>query len=224
MTGWWIADLYQSGQVVILVSWCFWVILSITLHELGHGWAAVWQGDDTPRRLNRLTLNPIVHMGKWSIIAFLVIGIAWGLMPVSPWKFRWRRWGDVLVSAAGPAVNVALALIALTAATLLVRFGDTESTFGNNLLQFFVVGGQLNMVLVMLNLLPIPPLDGSTILAGFSRQYRNFIQQPQAQFAGLVLVMILLVTDAFSFAFSGTMYAALWFVQIVSGMQMEVVG
>ena len=50
MSGWWIADLWNQGQVVQLASWIFWVIVSICLHELGHGWAAIWEGDDTPRR------------------------------------------------------------------------------------------------------------------------------------------------------------------------------
>ena len=61
-TGWWIADLWQGGQTVLLVSWIFWVIVSICLHELGHGFAAIWEGDDTPRRTGHMTWNPMVHI------------------------------------------------------------------------------------------------------------------------------------------------------------------
>ena len=116
MSGWWIADLWNQGQVVQLASWIFWVIVSICLHELGHGWAAIWEGDDTPRQTGHMTINPMVHMGGYSIIAFLLLGFAWGLMPVNPGNFRHRRWGDAIVAVAGPAVNLILAVILLTIA------------------------------------------------------------------------------------------------------------
>ncbi len=67
---WWVHDLYQQGRTVELISWTFWVIFSITLHELAHGWTAILQGYDTTRRLNRMTLNPFVHMGGMSLIMF----------------------------------------------------------------------------------------------------------------------------------------------------------
>ena len=75
---WWVHQEYRSGGLVAVLSWAFWVIFSITLHELGHGWAAIRQGDDTPRRLGRMTLNPLVHMGVPSLVMFALIGIAWG--------------------------------------------------------------------------------------------------------------------------------------------------
>jgi hypothetical protein len=79
----WVHDLYATDQTTMLIAWIFWVIFSICLHELAHGWAALWQGDHTPRRLGHMTMNPLVHMGGWSLIAFAIIGIAWGAMPVS---------------------------------------------------------------------------------------------------------------------------------------------
>ena len=97
---WWVHQLYQDGRVVELISWVFWVILSITLHELAHGWAALWQGDDTPRRMHRMTANPLVHMGGWSLLLFAVVGIAWGVMPTDPSRYRWRRRGRIVVAGA----------------------------------------------------------------------------------------------------------------------------
>lgn len=117
-SGWWVHNLIQAGATTLLISWVFWVIFSICLHELGHGVAAIWQGDDTPVRLNRMTMNPLVHMGGMSLLAFAIIGIAWGVMPTTPSKYRWGRRGNVPVAAAGPVVNLILALIALTAAGL----------------------------------------------------------------------------------------------------------
>ena len=98
---WWVHEEFRAGGLVAVLSWAFWVIFSITLHELGHGWAAIRQGDDTPRRFGRMTLNPLVHMGVPSLVMFALIGIAWGAMPVEPSRFRWGRRGRVLVSAAG---------------------------------------------------------------------------------------------------------------------------
>ena len=90
-TGWWIHDLWQSGQGTLLVSWIFWVIASITLHELAHGWAAIFQGDDTPLVTGHMTANPVVHMGIPSIFIFLLLGIAWGAMPINPYKLRNKK-------------------------------------------------------------------------------------------------------------------------------------
>ncbi|MDP7006011.1 MAG: hypothetical protein QF718_07365, partial [Phycisphaerales bacterium] len=88
MSGWWVHELWNAGRGTELVSWIFWVIASITLHELAHGWAAIWEGDDTPRVTGHMSANPIVHMGLPSLILFLILGIAWGMMPVNPYRFR----------------------------------------------------------------------------------------------------------------------------------------
>lgn len=94
----------------VLVSWVFWVIVSIVLHELGHGFTAIRAGDRTPIELGHMTPNPIVHMGRSSLIAFALFGFAWGAMPVNPSKFR-GPYDRLKVSGAGPAVNVGLAVV-----------------------------------------------------------------------------------------------------------------
>lgn len=194
-TGWWIGDFIANGQVSFLAAWVFWVIVSICLHELAHGWAALWQGDDTPRRMGHLTINPIVHMGYWSLIVFALTGIAWGAMPVDPSRFRWRRFGDVVVSAAGPAMNVLLAAICLTALGVVlanVGTGGNATQGQQRLIEFLFLGGRLNLVLVLLNLMPVPPLDGSRILGGFIPKLNELFQQPFVQFAGIFVIFILI--------------------------------
>lgn len=186
---WWVHRLYQDGEIVKLISWIFWVIFSITMHELAHGWAALWQGDDTPRRLNRLTLNPMVHMGGMSLVVFLIIGIAWGLMPVDPSRFRWGRRGRVVVSAAGPAMNLLLASVALTLLVGWLALGPQGGNLSSNLAIFLYTGGWLNILLAFFNLLPIPPLDGSSILSGLSVRAYRFFTQPQAVMLGMFIVM-----------------------------------
>ncbi|MEL6741620.1 MAG: hypothetical protein AAFP26_13265, partial [Planctomycetota bacterium] len=82
--GWWIGDALSDPTrgAVWVVAWLVWVVVSITLHELAHGWAALKLGDTTPRDLDRMTFNPLVHMGPVSLVMLVIIGIAWGQMPV----------------------------------------------------------------------------------------------------------------------------------------------
>jgi len=188
--GWWVHDLWNAGRETELVSWIFWVIASITLHELAHGWVATFEGDDTPRKTGHLSINPVVHMGIPSMVVFLVIGIAWGVMPVNPYKFRHGKLGHILVSAAGPAMNLLLALVALTALGLFV---DPESK--PFLATFLFVGGYLNILLAMFNLLPVPPLDGSTILANLSPSIERLYAHPQAGFIGLFFMLALFMSN-----------------------------
>ena len=93
MNNWWVHQQYYEGGISLVVGWAFWVILSITLHELAHGWAALRQGDTTPRDTGHMTWDPLVHMGGMSLIMFALIGIAWGVMPTDPSRYRSGRRG-----------------------------------------------------------------------------------------------------------------------------------
>ena len=213
--GWWVHDLYQSGRIVVLVSWIFWVIFSISMHELAHGWAALWQGDQTPRRLGRMTLNPLVHMGGMSLLVFAVIGIAWGAMPVDPSRFRWGRRGRVVVSAAGPAMNLLLAVAALTLLVGWLAVGPSGGNFRSNLATFLYTGGWLNILLAFFNLLPIPPLDGSSILSGLSFRAYRFYQQPQAVMIGMfVLLAVFFMTPIGGAFWGGARLIAVLYVEV----------
>jgi Zn-dependent protease len=214
---WWIYDYYQHGEYALLVSQIFWVLFSITLHELAHGWAAIWQGDDTPRRYNRMTINPIVHMGQFSIIMFLLVGIAWGLMPVDPSRFRWRRRGRIVVSGAGPAMNIVLAVVALTAAALWQNYGTSRQPLADNMRIFLLSGGVLNIALAIFNLLPIPPLDGADILRGLSLRFYVLYQRPQVQMASMFVFLVLFMSGLFSFLFSFASFVSHQYVDLVSG-------
>jgi Zn-dependent protease len=140
------------------------VVVSIVLHELGHALAATWQGDPTPRIRGHLTWNPIVHMG-WLSLAFLAaFGLAFGRTPVTPAYFRNRRWGEAMVSFAGPAVNLLLCAVGALAVVLLQRIGGLEAS--DWMLRSWFLVCALNAMLFLLNLLPLPPLDGFGVLEG----------------------------------------------------------
>lgn len=192
---WWVHDLYADGRYAELISWIFWVLFSITLHELAHGWAAIWQGDNTPIVYQRMTLNPVTHMGAWSLIMFALVGIAWGVMPVDPSRFRWKRRGRIVVSGAGPAMNVLLAIIALTGAAAWGVWGPSSNTrLFDNVMVFLVTGGWLNIFLALFNLLPLPPLDGANILAGMSFTFYRWFQSPQVQQIGFFILLAIFMS------------------------------
>ena len=186
----WIVEHIQNEAWIPPFAWAFWVIFSITLHELGHGYAAIRQGDRTPIEWQRMTLNPLVHMGVPSLIIFAFFGIAWGMMPVNPSRFRQRRLGEAKVALAGPAVNLGLALVCLVGTAVAIRALGGETSFARNLEVFLLHGAYLNLVLMAFNLLPVPPLDGSRVLAASSRRFRLWFSHPNAQFGLFIILAI----------------------------------
>ena len=210
--GWWVHDLWNAGRATELIAWIFWVLASISLHELAHGWAAMWEGDDTPQATGHMTANPVVHMGVPSMIAFLIIGIAWGMMPVNPYRFRHGKWGRILVSFAGPAMNLVLAFVSLTI------LGCIWSPLEHDpapVEMFLLTGGFLNILLFALNMLPIPPLDGSNILANLSRTVAGWYSHPQAQMAGLLLFFALIWSNMFGVVFGFAQWIAITYAAII---------
>ncbi|MDP6980260.1 MAG: site-2 protease family protein [Myxococcota bacterium] len=151
------------------------VTVSIVLHELGHGIAAIQQGDDTPIAAGHMTWNPLVHMGAMGLGLLLVVGVAFGSMPVSPRRFR-SPYGEAIVAAAGPLVNATLALLALTLFAGLLSEGIDPRIGGANPLWIL---GLLNIVLFLFNMIPIAPLDGAAVLGNFVPAYHAFLTKPE---------------------------------------------
>lgn len=135
------------------------IIIGITAHEAAHAYMATLLGDSTPRYQGRLSLNPMVHLDIFGTIMIFLAGFGWG-KPVeyNPRHFKNPQMGSLLVAIAGPLANLACALLA---ALLLKLFGvgALERLFSTLL--------WLNSALFVFNLLPIPPLDGSKVLAAF---------------------------------------------------------
>jgi Zn-dependent protease len=194
MPTWWVTELMDAYGIGLVIAWSFWVIISVVLHELAHGFTAIRCGDRTPLETGHMTWNPLVHMGTSGLIMFVLIGVTWGSMPVNPSRFK-HRFDDVKVSLAGPMTNLWLGLLSVAAAALIValdRRGVIDVTQGQwtgNLQLFFMFGAILNFVLFALNLIPIPPLDGSHILASCWRPYRELMNHPNAQGVSLVIMV-----------------------------------
>ena len=157
------------------------LIASICLHELAHGVAALSQGDNTPRRSGHMTLNPVTHMGVESIFFLCMCGIAWGAMPVNPNNFRSRQWGDFIVSAAGPCLNLILAIISIVA----IKISQQSSFLSYD---FFFLAALVNLNLFLFNCLPIPPLDGFYM---FSKFFPKLKRLELGNFGALAMVIIM---------------------------------
>jgi Zn-dependent protease len=201
-----------SSDPAFYVCWLASLVLSITLHELGHVFAALRQGDDTPRQMGRVTLDPLVHMGWVSLLTAALLGLAWGVTPVNERAFRGRR-GRAYVAFGGPAVNLVLALIGLTVLALVARSSDTTALLHrSNLTLFLSVFGSLNLLLFVFNMLPIPPLDGASILADFVRPFDRLRHLPEAQpwfFAALIGAVMLLPLQQVAMK-AASLYLSLW--------------
>lgn len=149
------------------------LIFSVVIHEVSHGYAAYFLGDPTAKYAGRLTLNPLKHLDPWGsflVPLFLTIshlGVIFGWakpVPYNPYNLSNQKYGPALVGLAGPLSNLALALLAGVMIRIMLVIGVEDGFFGYNILALLVV---INVFLIVFNLLPIPPLDGSKLLFAF---------------------------------------------------------
>ena len=194
------------------------LIFSVIIHEVAHGWMAFRLGDPTAKERGRLTLNPIPHIDPigsvlvplMSIAAAGHVFIAWAKpVPINPMNFHQPRRDSVLVSAVGPLSNFVLALLFAFAvvATGFARAAlpETPEGLGGQVVHFFLTmfygGMYINVVLGVFNLIPLPPLDGSHILAAILPP-RAAVAYMRVGFFGVIVVLFAMRLPFVSSAFS----------------------
>ena len=152
-----------EGQAPLFALLLAALVLSLTCHEFGHAFAAYRFGDDTAKRAGRLTLNPLAHIDPFGLLMVVLVGIGYAKpVPVDERKMRFASAG-LWVAAAGPAMNLLLAVLVWNGYLLSMTFSDAAFSAGVvTLVQLLVA---INLVLMVFNLLPIGPLDGHYILA-----------------------------------------------------------
>lgn len=180
------------------------LLLALTVHEFAHGYVAFRLGDPTAQREGRLTLNPLKHLDPLGTIAFFIFHFGWAKpVPVNPAYFKDPRKDMFWVALAGPVTNLILAVISalMTKAVWLLAKTIPYSALGEAILvplnSVLVASVWINLVLCIFNFLPIPPLDGSRILAGIlppdlARSYASIERY------GFILLIILAVSGVLS--------------------------
>jgi Zn-dependent protease len=196
------------------------LVPSVILHEISHGAVALAFGDDTAKRAGRLTLNPIAHIDPFGTVLLPLLLALTGAgmlgyakpVPVNPARLHNPRQQSLLVSLAGPATNIALAMVAIVLLRVLypgmlpgLRFALSRGfypSYGSTVLAVLLGFVTVNVILAAFNLLPIPPLDGSAVIerfipASWAPQWYRFRQYSM----GLLLIVVLILPGAFGRVF-----------------------
>ena len=193
--------MYELSLVGKIVVAAVPIIFAITVHEVAHGWVAGKLGDPTAKLAGRLTLNPVKHIDPLGTIAVPLIMIV-----LTPFAFGWAKpvpvdWRNLgqprrdmaLVAAAGPGANIIMLALWTLVLSALFSMGGTVSYLTYLFIEMAKVGIIINIVLIALNLLPLPPLDGSRIVTAFlspTAAYRyNLLER-----WGLPILVVLIFT------------------------------
>jgi Zn-dependent protease len=172
------------------------LLLSLTVHEAAHAWSADRLGDETARRLGRVSLNPAVHVDPIGTILFPLIAMVTNL-PLIGWAkpvpvnthnlgHHWKR-KFMAIAAAGPASNVVMAVIAAAA----VRFLGFENS--GSLFLFLLLMVIINVLLAVFNMLPIPPLDGGNVLSGLLHGRASEIFDSLRPYGFIILYVLIFI-------------------------------
>ena len=182
------------------------LILAITLHEMAHGYAAYFLGDSTAKDHGRLSLNPLKHLDPLGLLMLFIFRFGWAKpVPVNPLYFKGdRRRGMFLVGLAGPLMNFTLALLAMI--LLYTVPALRAGIIGVIIYETYL----FNLILGVFNLLPVPPLDGSKVLAYLLPRQTAYQYSQMEQYGPMILVLLI---------FTGMLSRVLWpLVEFVGGM------
>ncbi|MDP2930710.1 MAG: site-2 protease family protein [bacterium] len=179
--------MFMSGIFSLIV-----MLFSLVLHEISHGWAALMLGDNTAKEQGRLSINPLVHLdiiGSVIVPLFLFLSgspvlFGWAKpVPVNPYNFRDQKWGILKVSLAGPAANFLIALFFVG----LVRLINVPA----NVLDLWRNIIAINLMWGFFNLVPIPPLDGSSILFSLLPEKLSWVKDFLQKYGLILLVFFM---------------------------------
>ncbi len=184
-------------DVSIIIARVVVLIIAFTVHELSHAVTADYLGDPTPRRMGRITLNPLKHLDPVGTLLLIIAGFGWAKpVMINPMNMRGNpRTSMAIVAAAGPISNLLMAAIAAVFFRLgLVSFVQGSGAFSLSLLMSEFIW--INLILAFFNLIPIPPLDGSKILYAILPSELVYRLRPLEQFGFLILMAVVFFVPA----------------------------
>jgi Zn-dependent protease len=169
-------------------------VLGLTLHEFSHALVAVRLGDPTARQLGRLSLNPLRHLDLFGSLMLILAGFGWAKpIPVDARYLRSPRRDMAMIALAGPLSNLVLAVVLAMMLRLVLAAGGTSSS--SVLILLLVQAVWINLVLAVFNLIPLPPLDGSRIVAGVVPEQWNRGYDQLERFGPMILLALVLAAN-----------------------------
>ncbi|MFO0704496.1 MAG: site-2 protease family protein [Candidatus Andersenbacteria bacterium] len=190
------------------------LVIGITVHEFSHALAATWQGDPTPGQQGRLSLNPLRHLDPLGTLFLIIAGFGWG----KPVQFNSRylknpRLGSVLVGLAGPAAN--LLLVILFGLILRILINADIFSEDSGIFVFLSSLVLMNIVLLVFNLIPIPPLDGSKVLLALLPRSAHNLAHWLERFGPFLLFGLIIVDRLLPVSVLGTLFG--WLINLTFG-------
>ena len=185
-----------TEAIIYILSSLAVVFLTMPIHEFAHGFIADKLGDPTPRYQGRLTLNPFAHIDYIGSLCILLFGFGWAKpVQVNAYNFRKPKRDMALTALAGPVSNLLLALICLILANVVILITNSIRLY--YVIAFFFYVAQINVSLAVFNLIPIPPFDGSRLLAVFlpDRYYYKLMRYERYIYYGLLALLFLGILD-----------------------------
>jgi len=166
------------------------LFLALSFHEFAHGYAAYLMGDNTARYSGRLSLNPLHHLDIWGTLCLLFFRFGWAKpVPINPINFRNQKKGIIVVSLAGPLANFLLALLCTVFCKILYKF-IAVSEIAQFFYWIFLYAQAMNVGLMVFNLIPIPPLDGSKVLMEFLPPRMRYQMYNIERYSGIILLLL----------------------------------
>lgn len=214
-------SLIRSGNrteaIIFILSGCFVVFCCTPLHELAHGWVAYKLGDNTAKKQGRLTFNPIASIDPIGMAMILLFGFGFAKpVPVNMRNFKKPKRDMALVGLAGPCANLILAFVSIFICYALASVLH-ESTFATIIVSFFYYSAYINVTLAAFNLIPIPPLDGSKIIAGIlpDKVYYKYMMYERYAMIALMVILFTGILDKFLNVVCGALMA---FISIIPSL------
>ncbi len=183
------------------------VVIAFPLHEFGHAWTAHYFGDDTGKEAGRLTLNPLKHIDVFGAVCLMLFGFGWAKpVPVNQMKLREKsKLAPILAIAAGAIMNFLLMAVLFVVIRILLQ---TSQNVSINLLEILVQFMMINVILVVFNLLPIPPLDGFMILGNLLPPSMDKVMAVLSQYGILILLVVVYLLPKIGFDPFGNLLSA----------------